>query len=490
MPRFTEGSRLPDGPGHRKIGAMLKRDGKMSCSEKKPRAARRVGLCLLGLVAAAAIVRGIAGSLSASRFEASQARMEGAGRYTRAADLWKPIPPEENAAILWEEMRERATSPIDVEEMLADKPDLVERAGAAPHSLSPEEKALFAGFADRNREFLDSLRRTAERPRYAWLSQDPRRPYHEWEGPGLAGCMVRYRVLFAAAAVAASEGRSEEGVDLWLLGVRSARHFVREPFSTLHFFFGLMVQGMATAGVNAVFMDQPVETDALQAAIRALDPADLWEKWIEVLDKERLGQLEMCREVVEGKATFLSLLGDEEAFAWRHRGQKLLFWAVRPLLQWDLAKMQEEEIEHIDRLRNAGRKWGLGGGALGGEASEKTFPFWRILSREMGWRALPQAGTKVAVTEARIRIARLALACRAWRNDHGAWPASLDDLAPGCIETVPADPFTGRDFVYRVQDDGFVLYSVGRNGRDDEGSAEGDADDLAFRHTERPGRPR
>jgi hypothetical protein len=89
------------------------------------------------------------------------------------------------------------------------------------------------------------------------------------------------------------------------------------------------------------------------------------------------------------------------------------------------------------------------------------------------------------------RMAAVALAVRLYRVDHdGAWPASLDDLVPGCLPAVPADPFAagGRPLRYKVDAptaDGRgtepAVYSVGEDGVDDGGSWQPDPD-LARRH--------
>ncbi|MCH8042981.1 MAG: hypothetical protein IID44_04620 [Planctomycetes bacterium] len=67
------------------------------------------------------------------------------------------------------------------------------------------------------------------------------------------------------------------------------------------------------------------------------------------------------------------------------------------------------------------------------------------------------------------RTALLALALAAYRADHGAYPRALSKLAPKYIAKLPRDPFAGADFRYRPVGKGYVLYSVGRNGKDDGG---------------------
>jgi hypothetical protein len=63
--------------------------------------------------------------------------------------------------------------------------------------------------------------------------------------------------------------------------------------------------------------------------------------------------------------------------------------------------------------------------------------------------------------EAASRLARIALAAVAYRNEHGDFPASLDDLRPAFADGVPLDPFTDASFLYARTDTGVRLASRG-----------------------------
>ena len=54
-----------------------------------------------------------------------------------------------------------------------------------------------------------------------------------------------------------------------------------------------------------------------------------------------------------------------------------------------------------------------------------------------------------------------------YRADHGTYPAKLADLAPVYVVEVPKDIFDDSDLHYRLEGNGYLLYSVGVNGRDD-----------------------
>lgn len=85
------------------------------------------------------------------------------------------------------------------------------------------------------------------------------------------------------------------------------------------------------------------------------------------------------------------------------------------------------------------------------------------------------------VSDARGRGARIALALELYRREHEAYPAGLDALTPGYLPQVPADPFTGHPFIYRVEDGDYWLYSLGENARDDDGRDDHEADTLVHK---------
>jgi hypothetical protein len=78
----------------------------------------------------------------------------------------------------------------------------------------------------------------------------------------------------------------------------------------------------------------------------------------------------------------------------------------------------------------------------------------------------------------------LAFALAAYRADHGRYPAKLDEVAPKYLPAVHDDIFSGKPLIYRPSDDGYLLYSVGLNGLDDDGRSFDDeprGDDLVVR---------
>ncbi len=71
---------------------------------------------------------------------------------------------------------------------------------------------------------------------------------------------------------------------------------------------------------------------------------------------------------------------------------------------------------------------------------------------------------------ATIRWARIVVAVERYRIAHGqALPPRLDDLVPSFLEAVPIDPFSAKLLRFLTEEDGYVVYSLGLNRRDDGG---------------------
>jgi hypothetical protein len=82
------------------------------------------------------------------------------------------------------------------------------------------------------------------------------------------------------------------------------------------------------------------------------------------------------------------------------------------------------------------------------------------------------------------RNLRIAFALAAFQSDHGRYPARLDELAPRHLAEVPNDLFSGKALIYRTSEEGYLLYSVGVNGRDEGARSYGDdpaGDDMPIR---------
>jgi hypothetical protein len=141
---------------------------------------------------------------------------------------------------------------------------------------------------------------------------------------------------------------------------------------------------------------------------------------------------------------------------------------IRPVIRHQLAATMKVTAD----ARHAGRlPWPDRIAAMNAIPEQRSWlpelvPFigaWRLQSlfRDL----IPRVGIGVASA----RCARLTVAIERHRRARGAWPERLTDLDWEGPRDVFVDPFTGRPLQYRLTSEGYTLYSVGPDARDDGG---------------------
>ncbi|MCX7409222.1 MAG: hypothetical protein NTZ32_14175 [Planctomycetales bacterium] len=86
----------------------------------------------------------------------------------------------------------------------------------------------------------------------------------------------------------------------------------------------------------------------------------------------------------------------------------------------------------------------------------------------------------------RVRIksdlVRVGFALAAYRAEQSGYPMGLDDLVPKYLAALPTDRMNDQPLRYVVRESGFLIYSVGANGRNDDGAnaERQNQDDISF----------
>ena len=93
----------------------------------------------------------------------------------------------------------------------------------------------------------------------------------------------------------------------------------------------------------------------------------------------------------------------------------------------------------------------------------ENLPYYRIISRPF-LNILTSAHVNhpevLARNEAQLGLMQIGLAVEYYHAQHGAYPETLDQIAPILGGASPIDPYTGQPFVYELRRDGFTLYSA------------------------------
>jgi hypothetical protein len=73
---------------------------------------------------------------------------------------------------------------------------------------------------------------------------------------------------------------------------------------------------------------------------------------------------------------------------------------------------------------------------------------------------------------------RILVSLRRYKNKHGRWPQTLDEIQSQLPAEVLVDPSNNGPFVYKLTDDSFILYSKGPNKLDENGKRRDGCDDC------------
>ena len=77
---------------------------------------------------------------------------------------------------------------------------------------------------------------------------------------------------------------------------------------------------------------------------------------------------------------------------------------------------------------------------------------------------------RITLQQTQFLLGRLGLAAAVYRSEHGYYPKTLEALTPRYITEIPIDPFSGEPLKMIAVKDGLILYGVGPNLKDDQGT--------------------
>jgi hypothetical protein len=200
-----------------------------------------------------------------------------------------------------------------------------------------------------------------------------------------------------------------------------------------------------------------LEEATLVSLIDELDPGAWRPRLAQSLSAERILCLEWGSQVIGGKGRTMA----EEKMI-----DRLFYWILRPVIkseviwrteQWsrweriaDKPYFEQREILKADPEFTVRIPW-----------------YFRLTGYQAG--AYGTVFLKQAMLEAAFLASRTGLACRLYKSRTGEYPDKLEALVPGILKEIPADPFTGKPLVYRREGEGFIVYSLGSNAKDDGG---------------------
>jgi hypothetical protein len=314
--------------------------------------------------------------------------------------------------------------------------------------------------------------------------------------PGVMMSRNLANALAARAMLHAGEGRTEEAWQDLLACHRLARQVGRGG-TLIEGLVGVALDSIATGADLALVEHARPHAKRLKGWLRdveALPPVP------QMADKIALGErfffLDSTMMMARGGVEYLEqMAGGPPAKAPTvqralvQRGLDNLDWdpVLRSANRWYdrmVAAMRlkdrrarEEQLDKLERELKALRAKGLDlevaglaglfvGGKDASRAAGQKIGDLLICLLMPALRKVQQAGERQEQVRDNLRVA---LAVAAYRHDRGRYPEKLEALAPAYLAAVPKDRFSGKALVYRPSEKGYLLYSVGANGKDEEG---------------------
>jgi len=436
---------------------------------RKRRWLRRVLVAALVLVAVGVLLYVLWSLRTRYGLEAEIARLRAAGEPVTLEELWPPeIEPEsENAALLYQQA-DNLFKKNGFEAF--EKSVGTDVSWDDPGSWSEETVATVRQMVEQCDEALALVRRAAHMdrcrfdPKWGWPATTP--IYHY--------AMLRQaaRALYWSAALKLHDGDAdgalEEARDAFLTS---------RAVATERTLIGLLVQlaiiqtGLGEA--QSVLAESTPRPELLRSFLADAEQtrAALRQHLVDAFKGERVAALASMAELLDA----VDLLPAASRRAAPPPPRASLAWLGRPVI----GGMVMGYLDTVTRAIEFGRaNWVEAQPSmdtLQSDAARWRTHYLRNRSRVLAALAVPAwVSAKKAETraEAALAVAEVAMALKLYQGEHGEYPESLDALSGAFLPVVPTDPFTDKPLVYVRRDGGFLVYSVGPNGKDDAGVTE------------------
>jgi len=281
----------------------------------------------------------------------------------------------------------------------------------------------------------------------------------ELEMPDAVKMIQAIRMLTIDALLKAEKGRTEGAFDQILKGLRFCQLCFDESI-LISYLVSMANAKTLLFNLNRMLSGRELSTDTLTKIMSALD-LQVWRKGM-----ARTFEFENTHFCLD---TYTRIIRGEKISGLNSSlFDRACSWLFRPVIKSEIiwTSSRWEEMQRAARLpywENENEK-----ARLWHDKQMEKIPWYYRLTKLV----LPHLSSvmmKEATLEALIDAARIGLACRIYRNQEGRYPEKIADLVPHILEREPLDPFTGKSFIYKARENGFIVYSVGSNKKDDMG---------------------
>lgn len=363
------------------------------------------------------------------------------------------VPADQNAAVLWEQaVAEPWVVPKEGPVLSLNDYTELDRAGVLVPA-TPEFRTAILVELEANAAFIETLKRIVACPYFAFK---PKSVVHAktlkdleplipgaTSRPNLresSSVTERYKFLSKAIAVLVQEGQTDRAFDLLVLGLNSSRHYTESPCSGFAFLCGISIRGTLAKASTEVLRKVNLSQDQSKTLIGLLDPIKMRPGYRQAVNAQRVWSVEECGERLKAGWSAENLSG--YMGFWRDIWEKLQFSFTKWFFIGKRIELNEVFLENNQILDGPSSQW------------------LKVGSNDENGHGIQTEVEILFRTECRLQILRLGIAAKAYRKEHGDWPANLTALVPDYFTSLPADPFTDGAFCYQVVEKSIKIFRL------------------------------
>ncbi len=349
----------------------------------------------------------------------------------------------------------------------------------SPEERTADENAKVADLIMENQDIVREIRSMAARGAPV-RALDLRKGFAV-ELPHLTRLRSWARLLRQDAIVKAMQGNKAEAVEDIIAGMKLGDALAPEPILRSQ----LVRRGIYNIMYQAVqdcFDGGDLSPELIRELLDHMAQADNHQAFADAMAGEAYMGLDAFSDIRSGKVGILDMFYGQGTSTGQVVGERVALLLYRgPLMNMDeasyadimsrcasAAELPYHEAEPLVKAI---------------ENDVELLPRARLLSKVLV-PALARACEAQARHETMLDLAQLGLLIEQYKAKNGLFPGTLDDIGPELGGSLPVDPYTGGRYHYRPSADTFLLYSVGRNLRDDGGRHDLGDGDIVWRGKE------
>lgn len=383
-----------------------------------------------------------------------------------------PVPDDENAAIIYKEILTLMTKGK------GGKPFLPARKGWSVNDTIESIESMLeiepSKWTQKQILRISQFIRSAEMQEiYEKIHEASKKPkcnfnfdYENWDDVFTirTGALVHIGKLLAVKAlIEAHTGKVNEALDTILTGFKVSNHLKNET-TTIGQHARIAVNTLMIFCIKTIPYRNHPKKEKINLAIKELSSLEHSKSMSrnKIIDGLTSSVITTTEKTLQGKLRWKDYFGSDMPFEYK----LYTSYIGRPFLKKDILTFLTVMPEIKRKYDGHYYKFAS---ELEKNPISKRLPDYFLISKP-NVISLEEGIKWEAQYQANIEIAKVGLALKMYKIRYGYYPFVLNNISPEILSKIPLDPHTGKNLMYKKLENGFVLYSLGSDTKDDNGT--------------------